>query len=296
MKIQFFKSLAIIALSTSLFSSCKKTDTLEIPFGGTEIPQVKNLTIMLTGGAANIQKVFIDVQKIEVKAANVSTSMTLSDILTNDVDSDDAQNQADEFGIWETTNFQPQTVDVTSLKNGLDYMLSSVSLPSRALKVRLTIGEGSYIIDSLGNEIELKLSDSNDNLVYLTLTDDVLDIEDPRGDAVVNLHFDVANSIIDNNGVFTLKPQIRAFSNGSFGEIIGSINQIGVHAKISLTDVTGFSTTTVSEEDGTFRFRGIKPGSSFSVKVEANGFQESIINDISVEKARATNLGLIIIQ
>ena len=296
MKIQFFKTLAIIALSTSLLSSCKKTDTLEIPIGGAESPQVRNLTIVLTGGAANTQKVFIDVRKVEVKAANVSTNMTLSDILANDTDSDDAQNQADEFGNWEATNFQPKKIDVTSLKNGLDYALSNVSLTSRALKVRLTIGEGSYIVDSLGNEIELKLSDSNDNFVYLTLTDDVLDIEDPRGDAVVNLHFDVANSLIENNGVFTLKPQIRAFSNGSFGEIIGTINQAGVHAKISLTDVTGFSTSTFSEEDGTFRFRGIKPGSSFSVKVEANGFQESIINDISVEKARATNLGLIIIQ
>ncbi len=296
MKIQFFKTLAIIALSTSLLSSCKKTDTLEIPIGGAESPQVRNLTIVLTGGAGNTQKVFIDVQKVEVKAANVSTNMTLSDILANDTDSDDAQNQADEFGNWEATNFQPKKIDVTSLKNGLDYALSNVSLTSRALKVRLTIGEDSYIVDSLGNEIELKLSDSNDNFVYLTLTDDVLDIEDPRGDAVVNLHFDVANSLIENNGVFTLKPQIRAFSNSSFGEIIGSINQTGVHAKISLTDVTGFSTTTVSEEDGTFRFRGIKPGSNFSVKVEANGFQESSINDISVEKARATNLGLIIIQ
>lgn len=296
MKIQFFKTLAIIALSTSLLSSCKKTETLEIPFGGTESPQVKNLTIMLTGGAANNQKVFIDVQKVEVKAANISTNMTLSDILANDINSDDAQNQADEFGIWEATNFQPKTVDVTSLKNGLDYMLSNVTLTSRALKVRLTIGEGSYIVDSLGNEIELKLSDSDDNLVYLTLTDDVLDIDESRGDAVVNLHFDLANSLIENNGVFTLKPQIRAFSNSSFGQIIGEVNQTGVHAKISLTDVAGFSTTTFSEEDGTFRFMGIKPGSNFSVKVEANGFQESIINDISVEKARATNLGLIIIQ
>lgn len=296
MKIQFFKTLAIIALSTSLFSSCKKTDTLEIPFGGTESPQVRNLTIMLTGGAVNVQKVFVDVQKIEVKAANSSTSMTLSDMLTNDVNSDDTQSQADEFGIWETTNFQPKTVDVTSLKNGLDFMLSNVSLTSRALKVRITIGEDSYIVDSLGNQTPLKLSDSDDNLVYLTLTDDVLDIDDSRGDAVVNLHFDVTNSLIDNNGVFALKPQIRAFSNSSFGEIIGTINQAGVHTKISLIDVTGFSTTTVADEDGTFRFRGIKPGSSFSVKVEVNGFQESIINDISVEKARATNLGLIIIQ
>jgi hypothetical protein len=296
MKIQFFKTLAIIALSTSLFSSCKKTDTLEIPFGGTESPQVRNLTIMLTGGAANVQKVFIDVQKIEVKAANATTNMTLSDILANDANSDDAQHQADEFGIWEATNFQPQSVDVTSLKNGLEYLLSNVSLTSRALKVRLTIGEGSYIVDSLGNQIELKLSDSNDNLVYLTLTDDVLDIDDSRGDAVVNLQFDVTNSIIDNNGVFSLKPQIRAFSNSSFGEISGTINQAGIHAKISLTDVTGFSTTTVTEEDGTFRFRGVKPGSNFSVKIEANGFQENTITDISVLKAKATDLGLIIIQ
>jgi len=296
MKIHFFKSLAIIALSTSLFSSCKKTDTLEMSSNGIVSPQVRNLTIMLTGGAANVQRVIIDVQKIEVKASNISTNMTLSDILANDGDSDDAQNQADEFGIWETTNFQSQTIDVTSLKNGLDYMLSNVSLNSRALKVRLTIGDGSFTVDSLGNQHSLKLSDSNDNLVYLTLSDDVLDFDDARGDAVVNLNFDVSNSLIENNGEYTLKPQIRAFSNGSFGEINGSINQQGIHAKISLIDVTGFSTTTISEEDGSFRFRGVKPGSKFSIKIEANGFQESIINGVSVVKGRATDLGLIIIQ
>jgi hypothetical protein len=296
MKIQYFKLLTIIALSTTLFSSCKKTDILEIPSNGIASPQEKNLTIMLTGGAANMQKVVIDLQKVEVKAANVSTNMTLSEILANDGDSDDAQNQADEFGLWETTNFQAQEIDITSLRNGLDYMLSNVSLISRALKIRLTIGDGSYTIDSLGNQHPLKLSDSNDNLVYLTLTDDVLDVDDARGDAVVNLNFDVSNSLIENNGEFTLKPQIRAFSNGSFGEISGTINQVGIHAKISLIDAAGFSTSTVSEEDGTFRFRGVKPGSTFSLKIEANGFQESIINDVSVVKGRATDLGTIIIQ
>lgn len=296
MKIQYFKLLTIIALSTSLFSSCKKTDILEISSSGISTPQEKNLTIMLTGGAANGQKVVIDLQKVEVKASNASINMTLSEILANDGHSDDAQNLADEFGLWETTSFQAQEIDITSLRNGLDYMLSSISLTSRALKVRLTIGDGSYTIDSLGNQHPLKLSASNDNFVYLTLTDDVLDVDDSRGDAVVNLNFDVSNSVIENNGEYTLNPHITAFSNASFGEISGSINQIGIHAKISLVDATGFSTSTVSEEDGTFRFRGVKPGTNFYLKIEANGFQESTISDVSVLKGRATDLGTIIIQ
>jgi hypothetical protein len=296
MKIQFFKFLTIITLSTSLFSSCKKTDTLEFSNSGMASPQERNLTILLTGGVANAQKVVIDLQKIEVKSVNTSTNMTLSDILANDSNLDDTYNQADEFGLWETTGFHAQEIDITSLRNGLDYMLSNVSLTSRGLKVRLTIGDGSYTVDSLGNQHSLKLSDSSDNLVYLTLTDDVLDLDDTRGDAIVNLNFDVSNSLIDNNGGFTLKPQIRAFSNGSFGEISGAINQVGIHAKISLIDASGFSTSTVSEEDGSFRFRGVKPGSTFMLKIEANGFQESTINGVSVLKGKATDLGLIIIQ
>jgi len=296
MKIHINKTLAIIALTAGLFSSCTKTDTQHLPIGGTPSLQARNLKIILTGGVANTQNVVIDVQKIEVKAANFPSSMTLDEILTNDSNLDDAQKPTDEFGHWESTNFQPQAIDVSSLKNGLEQILSNISLNSRATKIRLTIGDGSYTVDSLGNQTPLILADPNDNLVYITLTDDVLDIDDSPTDAVVFLNFDVSNSIIDNNGVLTLKPQIRAFSNSSFGEISGTLNQVGVPGKISLIDVTGFSTTTISELDGTFRFRGIKPGNSYSVKVDVTGFQENMINDISVTKGKATELGVIVIQ
>jgi len=209
---------------------------------------------------------------------------------------DDAQKPSDEFGHWEATNFQAQTIDVSSLKNGVEQLLSSLSLNSRALKVRLTIGDGSYLVDSLGNQTPLYLSDPTQNLVYITLTDDVLDMDDAPTDAITHLNFDVSNSIIDLNGTVTLKPEIRAFSNGSFGEVSGSINQAGAHAKISLTDPTGYTTSSISEADGSFKFRGIKPGAGYSIKIDLTGFQESVINDISVSKGKATDLGVIVIQ
>jgi len=251
---------------------------------------------MLTGGYAEQQSVVVDLQKVEVKVANANNNLTLDQILANDRNDDDAIANTDEYGHWVTLNVLPQNIDVTSLRNGIEEMIGNTSIDGRALKIRLTFGDGGYVVDAAGNQSPLTFADPADQVVYAVLFNNVMDMDEAPTDAITRLNFDVYNSVIDNNGSIQLKPSISAYSKTSFGEVSGMINPSGIQAKITITDNTGYSTVTVNEADGSFKFNGLKPGSGYSFTIDAPGFAETSISNIEIVEGKLTNLGDIVIQ
>jgi len=296
MKTNFLKGMLMIVTLAIFFASCKKTDSMKLPSGAIASTQIRNLKILMTGGYADMQSVVVDLQKIEVKEANANGNLTLDQILANDKNDDDAISSSDEFGQWKTLNIQPQSIDITSLRNGLEKLLGNATLDNRAIKLRLTFGDGSYVVDSLGNQSPLTFADPADQVVYAVLYDNVLDLDQSPADAIVHLNFDVYNSLTDNNGTMQIKPRIQPFSTNAFGEVSGVINPSGVQAKITLTDITGATTVTVNEADGTFRFKGLKPGSGYSLSFDAAGYAETTISNLEIVKGRSTDVGDVVIQ
>jgi hypothetical protein len=276
-------SVTAIALSLFLFSCQKEVATNDV------IPQGQNkISIFLTDGPLDFQKVLVDIQRIEIK---LDTCRRNSDDDHDQPGCDDDHDQHNSHcEIWDTLSINPGVYDLLKLRNGVDTLLASgFILNGKILRIKFTLGNNnSVVVDSVSYPLQLQ---NNQNFVYVNIKREHLD-SISSNNFNLYLDFDLARSIKFNNGRYTLKPVLKPFGRHSSGEIEGKVRPVHSFGLIKAFNAidTAFARP---EDEGEFKIRGLRSG-TYSLFIDGiNGYRDTTINNIQVSRNRETDIGTI---
>ncbi|HVT85131.1 MAG TPA: DUF4382 domain-containing protein [Chitinophagaceae bacterium] len=278
---------AVLALTAFVvFYACQKDSSVGSNSG---IPPGKmKFSVLLTDGPYDFQKVLIDIQGIAVK---VDTCHRNGDPDHDDPGCDDHHDQrASSCEYWDTLNIHPGVYDLLSLRNGLDTLLASDFLINGKIeRIKFTLGtRDSVMVDSVMHPMNLI---DHFNFVFVNIHREHLDSLS-SDNFQLYLDFDLAHSIFYFGGQYWLAPVLRPFSIFSFGAIDGKIRPVHSFETVKAYNATD-TAFAMPWDDGEFKIRGLQPG-TYSLYIQGkNGYKDSTINNITVNKGRETNVGTI---
>ncbi len=249
-------------------------------------PQKKSLVVHLTDDPALFSSVLIDIKTVEVK---IDTNLSHGDhFADDDKDADDDLKDHDQYGKWDTLNIRPGVYDIMKFRNGLDTILAAGNIPvGRIGKIRITLGNNNSVVVS-NVSYPLNLAPGQGKYLYVKIDQDDLD-ESGYGQLSLWIDFDLSESIEEDNGVYYLKPVLKAFGMDKFGRIEGKV--LPLDAKAVVKAFMGTDTATaIPGNDGEYKICGLKEG-SYSLKFKSyNGYRDTTINNVQVSRGRETEI------
>lgn len=277
-----------IILITLIFYSCQKeVDVYDnIPAG------MNKVSVYLTDGPTDYQNVFIDIQRIEIKLDTCRHN--------DDADhdhpgcDDDHDSLSSNCQVWDTLNINAGVYDLLTLRNGLDTLLASgFVLNGKIERIKITLGNNnSVVVDSISYPLQLV---NNQHFVYINIRREHLDFLS-ENNLRFYLDFDLNRSIVYFNGKYWLKPVLKPFGRHSSGEIEGKIRPLFSSGIIKAYNATDTSYALPWWHEGEFKIRGLHEG-SYSLFIDGiNGYRDTTINNITVQRGRETELGTIVMQ
>ncbi len=270
--------LSILALSL-LIIACNKSATT--PAGK------KSLSVYLTDDPAQFTAVFIDIKTVEVKIdEDLNHDSHFAD---NDMDADDDKTDHDQYGKWDTLGIRPGVYNIMNFRNGIDTLLAAGKIPvGRIGKIRLTLGNNNSVVVANASR-PLQLSPGQNNYVYVKIEENDLD-ETPSGEIGLWIDFDLSASIQENQGAYFLKPYIKAFGMEKFGRIQGKVLPKEANSLVKIYSGKDTSTAIPDNGGGDFKVRGLKEGTYSALFKAYNGYKDTTINNIVVQKGKETQL------
>lgn len=305
----FYVLVGMIFISAS-FISCQK-DIQPASNGN------NNLKVYLTDVPVNFDQVNINILAAEIKVETDSCTGTTHDV--ND-DHDSGGNGSDDNGNddhgsgghgsddngsddngsgghssddssscerWIPLQINAGMYNILSFRNGVDALIATGSIPKGAVRaIRLTLGgNNNVVVDGTTYTLALK-----NNKVTIKLGDiEQLDLNNLK----LNLDFDLANSIIEHNGQFELRPSIKPFNESKTGKVEGRV--LPREAK-TIVSLIGDKDTLVAlpGDEGEFKIRGIR-STTFSLQFNAtaNGYQDTTITNLKLNGEGELKIGTI---
>jgi len=280
--------LSALFLMAFVFTGCSRSGSADIDPNPTT--GIRNVNLFLSDAPADFQNVFVDIQKIEVKVDLDRTHEFDNSYGDMDEDYDDTE-EVDDYGRWVSLNFTPQTMDVLALRNGVERLIGNATVPTRIRKVRITLGQESYLIDGESQHYRMTLVNELENLVYLRVKAEDMDNSQP-GNVDLRVDFDLARSVEKVGDEYIIRPRVRLFNLQTTGNVVGNISPTPIGARVLITDGNGFETGAIPEvQEGFFRVRGLKPGTVYTVTVVAPDRTPYEIRDVMVNPGEDTQLG-----
>jgi len=224
--------------------------------------------------------VFIDIQKVEIKAED---NDEIEHEHHNQGEVDDNDHHGSTSGGWVTLDIRPGVYDILHFRNGLDTLLATGEFISanELRKVRITLGNNNSVV--FGGQTFPLFTKSSENIIVIKLDDDFagagsLDQLD------FSLDFDAGRSIRLHGDKFELDAQIRPFRKEEAGSIEGRV--LPADAQAVVMAVNGTDTATAKpEREGEFKIVGLKEGTYTVIfHATANNYQDSVVQNVFVEK------------
>lgn len=246
----------------------------------------QKLSVYLTDGPYDYDKVFIDIRQVAVKIDTCRRNNDNDDHWGRpgcDEDHDDRRG----CEIWDTLDINPGIYDLLTLRNGTDTLLaSSFILNGKIQRIKFTIGDNnSLVVD--GNTFPLRLV-NNQHYVYLDVKREHLD-ELSDNNMRLYLDFDINSSIRYTGGQYWLKPKLKPFGRQSSGEIKGRVQPSRSYGLVRAYNATD-TVYALPESQGKFKVRGLHEG-TYSLFIDGtNGYQDTILNNIEVRRNRETDV------
>ena len=284
---KLFFGAFITMIAIVFFYGCQKDTSIN---SNANIPPGKmKLSVFLTDGPYDFQKVLIDIQGIAVK---VDTCHRNGD--DDDHDHPGCDDHHDQINnhceYWDTLDIHPGVYDLLTLRNGLDTLLASGFLINGKIeRIKFTLGNrDSVMADSVMHPMTLL---NPFNFVFVNIHREHLD-SISSNNFQLYLDFNLSRSIFYYHNQYWLIPILQPFSKHNFGSIEGKIRPVHSFGMVKAYNATDTAFAKPWDE-GEFKIRGLKPG-TYSLYIEGrNGYKDSTINNINVNRNRETDLGKI---
>ncbi|MCW3107770.1 MAG: hypothetical protein JWQ09_2276 [Segetibacter sp.] len=285
---KLFTGFGVIAACAALtITACNKS--------ASSTDESEKVSIYLTDDAGLYDNVFIDIRYVEVKLQqgykneeHVGDKDDDDDHFDdNDKDSDNDHTSKDQYGKWDTLAIRPGIYDILKLRNGVDTLFAQGTIKGRVRKIRLTLGDKNSIVKA-GVTSPLNLHPGINNYVYVR-------IHNRHHESIgVNhlgfwIDFDIANSIIEQNAHFFLKPLLKPFCDKQFGKVQGKVFPAEAHPLVKIFNVNDGGTA-IPEKSGEYKIRGLAEGTYKVTFTGVNGYRDTFINDIKVAKDKETKI------
>ena len=280
--LRFYPVIVLLFLSSLVFWACQKDISGNAPEGKQRVSVYLN-----DDPSFNFTKVLVDIRYVEIKV-DTSHGCHDDDDHDGDDDDDDDDHHHDGFGQWDTLPVPGGVYDLLRLRNGIDTLLATgFVLNGRITKVRFTLGTNNSVwTDSVHSE-PLSICEGRP-YVYAKLKRNMIDTI-PGGGIRVNIDFDVNKSIKRKNGRYCLKPELKAYSHHSCGEIEGKVLPQAANAVVVIYNNTD-TATAIPFSNGKFKVRGLSPG-IYSVLYDGTApYQDTTITNVQVDRDREVHL------
>ncbi|PWT74671.1 MAG: hypothetical protein C5B59_10750 [Bacteroidetes bacterium] len=293
-----------------IFFACHKESSYS---SSANIPPGKmQLSVFLTDGPFNFQKVLVDIKSVQVLVDTChrfgdpdESSCSLGDGDHHENGDDDHQGdenngdgdnhddhgrRSDSCQQWITLQIHPGTYDLMTLRNGTDTLLAASFIPKGKVKqIKIILGtDNSVMVDSVTKP--LTICGGKDSVVICLRNESLDSIASNNFHLLVD--FNVARSIRVEDSSFCLRPSLRVFSEKHTGSIEGEVgpeNGFGLVKAFNSTD-TAFALPD-GDEEGEFKIRGLNAG-TYSVWIQGiNGYQDSTITGVQVSIGEETKIG-----
>ena len=190
--------------------------------------------------------------------------------------------------MWDTLGINPGVYDLLALRNGVDTSLANDYVPKgRIEKIRITLGPNNslvkdsvtYPLKSINGQVKILIKVRHEE--WDEVTPDNLQLW---------LDFDVQRSIIQvSRGKFILKPVIHVWTVRQTGSVSGKVLPTDAQAVITVYNDLD-SLYAIPGRQGEFKVRGLKTG-TYSVFVNAgNGYKDTTVTGVTVERNKDTKL------
>ncbi len=279
-------SVFLVVIAALALYSCQKEVSADT--GGTQTGTNK-LSVYLSDGPTDYQKVLIDIQQIAVKLDTCRRNNDDDDHGRPGCDDDHDSTRAT-CEIWDTLNIHAGVYDLLTLRNGLDTLLASgFVLNGKIERIKVTLGSNNSVMaDSVSYPLNLV---NNQHFVYINIGRDHLDSLS-SSNLQLFLDFNLQRSIAYIGGKYWLKPVLLPFGRHSTGEIEGKVRPVRSHGLIQAYNTTDTAYARPWDE-GEFKIRGLKEG-TYSVFIDGiNGYKDTTITNVVVRRRQDTKLGVI---
>lgn len=285
--------LLLASLSIIIYACSKnKSDEPVIPDGQ------QRVNLMLTDDPGLFDQVFLDIRKVEVMVDTCASDRSSDDDRWDDHNRcwwwEDRRGKDDDCKVWDSLSIRAGVYDVLALRNGLDTSLATGNVRAgKITRIRITLGSNnslvkdsvSYPLRSVNGQVKIVINVRHDE--WDEVTPDNLQLW---------LDFDVQRSIIQvNRGQFVLKPVIHVWTVRQTGSVSGRVLPRDAQSVITVYN-SADSMYALPGRDGEFKIRGLKAG-SYSVFVNAgNGYRDTTVTDVTVERGREAKLPTITLK
>jgi Domain of unknown function (DUF4382)/Carboxypeptidase regulatory-like domain len=253
------------------------------------------LKVYLTDHPADFDKVLVNITTVEAKI-DTGKSTCRDDRHGSrpeafDHHGDDHRSRKDEFGFWQTLSFTPGSYDLLTLRNGVDTLLATGTVTGTIRKIRM--GVSSVTVVKNGVSYPVVLSADLQNYIYVHVHSKELD----RGNdsSKVWVDFDVARSIVEQNGQYYLRPVLKPFNDRNFGGLEGSVTPTDAGVVVTAYGSTD-TATAIPDNRGHYCIRGLDGGSYKLVFDANNGYIDTTINNVSVTAGRRTRVAAVVLK
>ncbi|MGE5107394.1 MAG: DUF4382 domain-containing protein [Sphingobacteriales bacterium] len=283
--------LAVVALFVIfLLTACRKENS------AVQTQTAKKLSVYLTDDPCNYDSVFIDIRYVEVKVDTSEEHMNDDHFDDQDGDQDDDHHDHDQYGKWDTLNIKAGVYNIMALRNGADTLLGTANLPKGSIrKIRVTLGTNNRVVVA-GISHPLNLYPGTNNYVYIKLGDGDLDEDHHNNQVNVWLDFNVCESIVSDNGQYYLRPIIKPFGREETGEIEGRVLPNDAEAMVKAYNDSDSAIAKPEEDDGEYKIEGLTPGTYSLLFKGANGYKDTLLTNIQVQKGEETKVPLITLK
>ena len=251
--------LGIIALS-----GCKKDNDNE----GNSAGQTSQMDVMLTDAPGDYEKVYIDIQEINV---NIEGQ-----------------------GWVKLSLLRPGIYNLLDLRNGIDTILASEQIPAGELQeIRLVLGSrNSVVVDGISYDMETPSAEQSGLKIKIK--------ESIRAGSkyIVWIDFDANRSIVlTGSGKYILKPVLRAFLKLNTGSLKGDVNPDDAVLFVNTINNSNTDTfTTFTYSGGKFFYMGLPAGSYHVHLYNRAGQDIKVLSNVQITNNTVTDLGDITIQ
>jgi hypothetical protein len=176
------------------------------------------------------------------------------------------------------------------LRNGIDTLLASGNLPQGELKkLRVSLGPSNSVVVN-GVTYPLLTLGGNSQKITVKIDDKLLKI-DGQGRIKLHLDMDAGRSVLISGGNYFLVPYMKTFCDDRMGRIEGRIKpEAALPAVVTVYNAQDTAIALPDPKDGKFKLRGL-PDGVYQMSVKAsNGYRDTILTGLSVNRNRDLKL------